>query len=138
MLIIDNHTNDDNVPRMAGPRGCNASGHRLCLSTAPLLHLTHMLTLHLLFATYYLCLLLSMFEAMRWLDGCCKKQMAGRARCNSPVVLAPHHAARQRRSSPHGNRHSTRAEGKYGSQETPGSRRSRQSPLPAANTLTFT
>ena len=36
MLIINNHTNDDNVPHVAGPRGCNASGHRLGLSTAPL------------------------------------------------------------------------------------------------------
>ena len=61
------------------------------------LPLTHMITLHILLAKYYVCLLFSMFEAMRWLDGCCKKQMAGRARCNSPVVLAPHHAARQRK-----------------------------------------
>ena len=102
------------------------------------LHLTHMLTLHLLFATCYVCLLFSMFEAMRWLDGWCKKQMARRARCNPPVVLAPHHAARQRRSSPYGNRHSTGAEGKYGSQETPDLRRSRQSSLSAVNTPTVT
>ena len=85
------------------------------------LHLTHVLTLHLLLATCYVCLLFSLFEAMSWLDGGCKKQMARRARCNPLFVLAPHHAARQRRSSPHGNRHSTRAEGKYGSQETPDS-----------------
>ena len=59
-------------------------------------------------------------------------------RCDTPFVLAPHHAARQRRSSPHGNRHPTRAEGEYGSQETPGLRRSRQSPLPDVNTRTAT
>ena len=57
------------------------------------LPLTHMITIHILLANYYVCLPFSMFKAMIWLDGCCKKQLAKRTCCNPLFVLAPHHAA---------------------------------------------